>query len=74
MQRKYFRELWEIRFKKMLSLESQAASEYAELLAECRSLSKDHPVLTNLERLVTDEKKHAKLVEQLLKILDRQTD
>lgn len=74
MQRKYYRELWDIRFKKMLHLEKQAAAEYEDLLASCLHLVKDHPVVPHLERLITDEKKHIKLVEQLIKILDRQKD
>jgi hypothetical protein len=72
MDRALYKELWEMRFKKMLELEEKGGSEYEEMLAECRKKAKGHAILPHLERLVADEKRHALLVRELLEILHRQ--
>ncbi len=74
MRRKFYKELWKIRFDKMLALENKSVDDYTSLLNQC----KDHPsgeaIKRHLEQLITDEKKHAKLCEELLKILNRQPE
>lgn len=72
MKRRFYRELWSQRFKKMLKLENEAAAEYEKLLEECRSHFDRHPVIPHFERLIADEKRHAGLVEELLRMLARQ--
>ena len=72
MKRSLYRQIWKIRFEKMLKVELASAKEYEELLEECRKTNKTPAVAAHLERLVSDEKKHAKLCEQLLAILERQ--
>ena len=72
MNKNLYKELWRIRFSKMLILEKQSIGHYQDLLTECQSKNMDHPVEQHLERLITDEKKHTALVEELLSILDRQ--
>lgn len=74
MERRLYRELWSIRFQKMLKLEKDSAVSYEKLLNQCRQSNKDHAVIGHLERLVQDEKRHAKLCEELLEILGRQID
>ena len=74
MERRLYKELWNIRFNKMLELENQAVVAYQELLRECRNKHKGHAIEAHLERLITDEKKHATLVEELIRILDVQPD
>lgn len=74
MERRFYRELWKLRFEKMLTLEEEAAACYESLIQDCRRHNADHAILPLLERLVTDEKRHAKLVRELLSILDRQED
>ena len=74
MERRLYRELWNIRFQRMLKLEKNSAAVYEKLLAECRESNRDHSVVTHLERLVQDEKRHARLCEELLEILGRQID
>ena len=73
MQRKLYRELWTMRFQKMLKLEEQSIVDYTSVLKECKG--KGNTVFeTNLKKLILDEKKHAKLVKELLNIVDRQED
>ncbi len=72
MRRKFYRELWSLRFEKMLGLEKKSACDYQALLNECRKHYKGHSIGPHLERLIRDEKKHILLVEELLAILNRQ--
>ena len=72
MERRFYKELWEIRFKKMLQLELQSVTDYQALLNECRKKYKDHPIEPHLEKLIKDEKKHAVLVEELISVLNAQ--
>ena len=74
MDKKLYRELWTIRFRRMLELEKKAARDYQAMLEDCRSRNKNHAVMPHLERLIGDEKEHAVLVEELIQILNRQTD
>lgn len=70
MERKYYKELWSLRFKKMLELEEHGVTAYQAMLDEARKKSKGHPIEAHLERLVTDEKRHVTLVADLIKILE----
>lgn len=74
MDRNLYRELWDIRFKKMLELEEQSVTNYESLLAECRRDNKNHSIVPHLETLIRDEKKHTALVEELIRILNSQKD
>ena len=77
MERKLYKQLWRTRFEKMLTLEKEGLATYQELLKDCAKKEnlKQHPVIQiNLEQVAEDEKRHIKLVEELLAILDRQPD
>ena len=74
MERKYYKEVWGKRFKKMLTLETQSVLDYEKLLLECRQKFKGHAIEPILEKLITDEKRHALLVQELTKILQCQPD
>ncbi len=72
MERRFYRELWGLRFKKMLALEEQSVKAYEELLAECSKKYKGHAIEPHLEKLIADEKKHALLVRELIELLAKQ--
>jgi rubrerythrin len=72
MDRSLYRELWDMRFRKMLELEESGVHAYEGLLAELRRAQREHALVPHLERLIADEKKHALLVRELLEILERQ--
>ncbi len=74
MERRFYKELWNLRFNKMLGLEKQSVVDYQALLDDCKKRFKDHAVVPHFEKLIADEKKHALLVEELLQILERQPD
>ncbi|HTL71599.1 MAG TPA: hypothetical protein VL404_09950 [Candidatus Eisenbacteria bacterium] len=74
MKLKLYKELWQSRFQKMLELERGAVRDYEELLAESRAKFKKAALEAHLEHLIADEKKHARLVEELLEILKRQPE
>jgi rubrerythrin len=72
-EKSQFKELWRLRFEKLLKLERESIRTYESLLAECRSRYQDKPILQErFEKLIKDEKRHAKLVEELLSIVNRQ--
>ena len=72
MKRRFYRELWALRFKRMLKLEEKSAVDYQVLIDECTKRFKDHSIVTHLTQLVADEKRHALLVRELIEILDSQ--
>jgi hypothetical protein len=74
MDRPLYKELWRLRFEKMLKLEEESIVDYENLLKECKTLHKGHAIEPHLERLIRDETKHAKLCKELLAILNRQPD
>ena len=74
MERRFYKELWSIRFDKMLKLEKQSVAAYQALLDESRKRHKGHSIEPNLDKLIADEKKHTLLVQELIEILDRQSD
>ncbi|OGW87317.1 MAG: hypothetical protein A3C35_08615 [Omnitrophica bacterium RIFCSPHIGHO2_02_FULL_46_11] len=75
MQRKLYKELWGMRFQKMLELEEQSITAYQALLQEFKKKYKDETKLQNdFKQLISDEKKHAELVRTLLKIVGEQPD
>ena len=74
MERRFYKELWTIRFHKMLQLEKQSVVDYQALLEGCKKRHKGHSIEPHLERLIADEKKHTLLVQELIEILSRQPD
>ncbi len=74
MRKRFYKELWSLRFAKMLQLEEQSVLDYEALLEESRRRFKAHPIIPHLEKLILDERRHARLVQELLRILERQPD
>ena len=64
-----------MRFQKMLELEEQSVTDYQALLEECQKKYQDQTDLQrDLKKLIVDEKKHARLVRELLSIVGMQAD
>lgn len=74
MERKFYKDLWSLRFKKMLKLEEQSIVDYEKLLAETKKRVQNEIISEHLKKLISDEKKHVLLVKELLQILERQPD
>lgn len=73
MKRKFYKELWDSRFSKMLKLEEQSIADYQDLLEETKKRFAGHAIIPHLEQLISDEKKHVLLVKELIQILERQS-
>jgi hypothetical protein len=78
MNRKLYKELWMIRFQKMLKLEKDSLELYQSLIKDCEKMQKlnhhKQAIHTHLEKIYEDEQKHARLCEELIAILNRQPD
>jgi len=77
MERRLYKQLWKARFEKMLALEKESLDVYQSLIKDCGKIEnlKQHPgIQINLEQVSEDEKRHIKLVEELLAIVNRQSD
>ncbi len=72
MKRKFYKELWASRFAKMLKLEEQSIIDYEALLDESKKRFTDQTIASHFEKLISDEKRHALLVKELIQILERQ--
>ncbi len=72
MKNEYLKTLWMLRFDKMRKNEEQAAWAYQEILDEClKHLPKDEEVTQLFSQLVHEERSHAKLAEELIRICNR---
>ena len=64
-----------MRFEKMLRLEEESINAYETLFDECKKKYEDEKeAQEHLKKLIVDEKKHARLVRELLKIVKCQED
>lgn len=72
MQKKLYKELWNLRFQKMLALEEQSIQDYEKILSECTKQNIQGTVKGRLKQVISDEMTHAKLVNELIQIVNRQ--
>ncbi len=72
MKNEYLKTLWMLRFEKMKRNEEQAAWSYQEVLDECLiDFGKNDETISLLSQLVKEERIHATLAEELIKICQR---
>lgn len=69
MRDKEFKELWEMRFQKILKLEKEGFLFYRHLLRKNKALFSGTQAKNVLQQLALDELKHAKMVRLLMKIV-----
>ena len=74
MEKRFYKELWDLRFHKMLQLEKQSAAAYQALLDRCEKDFAGHSMIPHFKKLIADEKRHVLLVQELIDILKRQKD
>lgn len=72
MQKKLYKELWNLRFQKMLALEEQSIQDYEKILSECTKQNIQGTVKGRLKQVISDEMTHAKLVNELIQIVNCQ--
>ena len=69
MKTEYLKTLWTLRFEKMKKTEEEAAWNYQEILDQCLlDFGGEAEVIGLLAQLVREERSHAKMAEELIKI------
>ena len=71
MKHDQLKELWRIRFEKILHEEEESFFFYKNLIEENKDILKDLKSGPILEQIMNDEKKHAKVARRLLKIIEK---
>ena len=69
MRDKEFKELWEMRFRKIFKLEKEGFLFYRHLLRRNKALFSGTQAKNVLERLALNELRHARMVQVLMKIV-----
>jgi len=72
MRNEYLKTLWTLRFEKLRRNEEEAAWKYQEVMNDCLEEfgARDETVLL-LRQLVKEERSHARLAEELIRICRR---
>ena len=69
MKTEYLKTLWMLRFEKVRKNEEEAAWKYQEILDQCLvHFSGEKEILEYLRELVSEERVHAKMAEELIRI------
>ena len=69
MKNEYLKTLWALRFEKIKKGEEDAAWAYQEIMDECLArFGLESEIVQLLRQLVHEERVHAKLAEELIKI------
>ncbi len=69
MKNEYLKTLWLLRFEKMRQSEEAAAWNYQDILDECLLLlGPEDPAIALLNQLRQEERCHAKMAEELIRI------
>lgn len=69
MKNEYLKTLWMLRFEKIRKTEEQAAWDYQEILDRCLAeLGPGDEAVALLGQVIRDERMHAQLGEELIKI------
>lgn len=72
MRNEYLKTLWMLRFEKMKKTEEDAAWNYQKVLDQCLiDFGKDDEIVSMLRQLVKEERAHAHLAEELIRICHR---
>ena len=73
MNPEHERELWSIRFGKILELELESFHFYERLLEEKSSLLKDAGLEPVIKQIMRDEGKHIRIAKDLLELVNKET-
>ncbi|PIQ85062.1 MAG: hypothetical protein COV74_10725 [Candidatus Omnitrophica bacterium CG11_big_fil_rev_8_21_14_0_20_45_26] len=71
MHDEHLKQLWTIRFRKIVNLEKEAYRFYQGLLAHYPDVLEGTKTKKLLEQIMKDEAKHAKIAHQLLQLVKR---
>lgn len=68
MNTEHVRELWCIRFERVLELEQESFDFYQKLLKEKPGLLEDAGIKNTLEQIMRDEAKHIRIARELVRL------
>ena len=71
MSDKHLRELWKLRFQKILGLEKEALIFYSDLLKKHESILNGTNAKDLLESIAKDEAQHVQIAKELVRILEK---
>lgn len=69
MNPEHVRELWRIRFLKVLQLEEESCNFYERLLKEKSSLLEESGVGSIIKQIMHDEEKHIRIAKELVRLV-----
>ena len=69
MNPKHEKELWQIRFQKILALEKDSFDFYGNLLEEKSALLKEAGLDSTIQQIRRDEGKHIRIAAELLRLV-----
>ena len=71
MNRRHERELWQIRFQRILELEQESFEFYQKLLKEKKDILEKTCIQSTLKQIMQDEGRHMRIAKDLLKIVSK---
>jgi rubrerythrin len=66
-----FKELWESRFLKILSLEKESLSFYRSLLRKNQPILEGTKAKAILERILADESRHIRIIRKMIRLVQQ---
>ncbi|MDP3762922.1 MAG: hypothetical protein Q8Q97_02520 [bacterium] len=69
MNPEHERELWEIRFKRVVELEQESYEFYQKLLKEKPELLEEAGIKSTLKEILRDEGRHIRIAKDLLRLV-----
>ena len=74
MNAEHTRELWRIRFQRILELEEESFHFYKKLLKEKTKLLEETGIKETLRQIMRDEGRHIRIAKDLLRLLSKGHD
>lgn len=66
------KELWRIRFEKILQLEQESFDFYQKLLKEKGDLLEEAGIKSTLKQILSDEGKHIRIAKELVHLVNKE--
>ena len=73
MNPEHVRELWQIRFLKILELEQESFNFYQKLLKEKTTLLEEAGIKPTIKQIMRDEGRHIRIAKELVRLVENKT-
>lgn len=74
MKLEHARELWQIRFLRILQLEQESFDFYKNLLTEKGPLLEKAGIQSILEKILQDEGRHIRIAKELIRLVNKKSE